>query len=76
MAVLHMKLVDHISQPLDNEFSAVVAIGVASAVSGHIPDIDIANSLFHGQIPEIFKEFDRGRGQASQFVERGEPGEM
>jgi len=41
---------DNISLALDEQFAAVVAIGVISLVVGHIADVDIVNSRLHGHL--------------------------
>lgn len=37
----------------DQQMFAIVAIGVVAVMSGHVADIDIVNSLGHGQFAEM-----------------------
>ena len=49
-------------------FFAVVAVSVASFVTGHVAQIDIMDPFFKGQISELFECGD-GRGrQSGQFI--------
>ena len=56
--------------PLDQQFLAIVAIGVVSIMSGHVADIGVADTLLHGQFAVAGQCGHRGRGQSVQFVAR------
>ena len=62
-----------ISLPLDQQFLAVVTIGVVAFMAGHVADIGIMNSLAHGQIAVAGQRGHRGGGQAVQLVLREKP---
>ena len=55
LALLNINLSQEIALSLNQEFSTVMAKGVASFMSGDITQIYISDSLFHGEIPELFQ---------------------
>ena len=67
-APLYVELVNLISQSLDQDLMAVVAIGVASLMPGYVPEIYVMNALLEGNIPQEFKGFHGSGRQPVQFI--------
>ncbi len=61
---------DKIAPALDQQFFAVMAVGVVARVAGHIADIDVMQTQLQGQLPVAGQGGHRGGGQTVQFVAR------
>ena len=52
----------------DQQFFAVVTIGMVAFVTGDISDIDVMDALLHGKFAIAGQGGNRGRGQTVEFV--------
>jgi hypothetical protein len=75
-AVLYSKLTQEIAFPLNKNLPAVMTVGIASFMSGYIPQVYITNTFLPGQIPELLHCLYGRGGQSRQLVLRKEPEEM
>jgi len=64
---------NEISPAFNQQFFAVMTVGVVAIVAGHIADIGVMNSLLHSQFSIVRQRGHRGRGQAIQLVAREKP---
>ena len=67
-APLYVECVNPISQSLDQDLMAVVAVRVASFMPRHVPEIHVMNALLEGDIPQEFKGFHGSSRQSIQFI--------
>ena len=61
---------DNISLTLNQQFFAVMTVGVVARVAGHIADIDVMQALLQGQFPITGQGGHWGGRQTVQLVAR------
>ncbi len=54
-SIFYIKDQDIVTQPFNEQFAAVVAVGVVSWMARDIPYIDVMNALCHCDLPEFSK---------------------
>jgi hypothetical protein len=62
---LNIILGDEVPVSIDEQFFAIVAVGVVSLVAGDIADVHVVNALRKSGLVEFFQRLDRRRGQST-----------
>ena len=68
--LFQIELTQEITPSLYEYPSAIMAVSMASFVSGHVAQIDIVNSFLQSQVPEFFQRLYGRRWQPGQLVLR------
>ena len=65
---LNIILGDEVPVSIDEQFSAIVAVGVVPLVAGDVADVHVVNALRKSDLAEFFQRLDRRGGQPTKFI--------